>query len=425
MDPAQPQPQPQARPKPVYNKARFEAYKQSATAFVNGRLYDANELGHMLHDIRHDEVPKAFAVALYHATKEGEVRHNLAGEFRGLVEMAVLLGFGSTERGLVQPWFLQNWDTFVVSCADGLLNLNSNDQRVQRKPDHLRRSVRGLLALVSGVRNYMSLDRLAPSTGVHALLVAAGHTKSCFLKNGFRQMGGDARKGDDPQYFRPLTLAHVLFMDEVARAVLAEPSRSVDSWERAFGHYAGAAKWRAFAARCRSYCRVPGVTAPALLMLERQVEHAVSQSAADASLEEAAAEEQHRAAARAHARARRLVRPGARVREALLDLAAAAAGGVEHFWAATPTRRRRRAAARDNNSSSSSSSEWASIPARRTRRWRRSRWTWPRRWSAWPPRARRPRFRAPRGASASASANSSPSARFRAARAVVVYVCQE
>ena len=225
MDPAQPQPQPQpqARPKPVYNKARFEAYKQSATAFVNGRLYDANELGHMLHDIRHDEVPKAFAVALYHATKEGEVRHNLSSEFRGLVEMAVLLGFGSTERGLVQPWFLQNWDTFVVSCADGLLNLNSNDQRVQRKPDHLRRSVRGLLALVSGVRNYMSLDRLAHSTGVHALLVAAGHTKSCFLKNGFRQMGGDARKGDDPQYFRPLTLAHVLFMDEVARAVL-EPS---------------------------------------------------------------------------------------------------------------------------------------------------------------------------------------------------------
>ena len=366
MDPAQPQPQPQARPKPVYNKARFEAYKQSATAFVNGRLYDANELGHMLHDIRHDEVPKAFAVALYHATKEGEVRHNLAGEFRGLVEMAVLLGFGSTERGLVQPWFLQNWDTFVVSCADGLLNLNSNDQRVQRKPDHLRRSVRGLLALVSGVRNYMSLDRLAHSTGVHALLVAAGHTKSCFLKNGFRQMGGDARKGDDPQYFRPLTLAHVLFMDEVARAVLAEPSRSVDSWERAFGHYAGAAKWRAFAARCRSYCRVPGVTAPALLMLERQVEHAVSQSAADASLEEAAAEEQHRAAKRARTRARgdsSALAP--EFREALLDLAAQQLhGGVEHFWAATPSPPAAPLAPQrgDSSSSSSSSSEWREHP---------------------------------------------------------------
>ena len=309
------------QPKPVYNKERFEAYKRSAAEFVDGQVYDANEIGHMLHDIRHEEVPKAFAVALFHATKTREARPGLTREFRALVEMAVLLGFGSTDRALVQPWFLQNWDAFFVSCADGLLNLHKNDQRLRRAPEQMRRAVRGLLALVGGARNYMSLDRLGQSSAVHALLVAAGHTKSCFLKNGFRQMGGEVRKGDDAQYSRPLTLAHIVLMDEVAAAVLAQPERSVDSWERAFGHYAGAAKWRAFAMRCRSYCTVPGLTAPALSLLERQVEQAVAESSANASLEAELEEHGHRC------KRARTLEHSREFTEALLDFAARHMGG--------------------------------------------------------------------------------------------------
>ena len=342
------------QPKPVYNKERFEAYKRSAAEFVDGQVYDANEIGHMLHDIRHEEVPKAFAVALFHATKTREARPGLTREFRALVEMAVLLGFGSTDRALVQPWFLQNWDAFFVSCADGLLNLHKNDQRLRRAPEQMRRAVRGLLALVGGARNYMSLDRLVQSSAVHALLVAAGHTKSCFLKNGFRQMGGEVRKGDDAQYSRPLTLAHIVLMDEVAAAVLAQPERSVDSWERAFGHYAGAAKWRAFAMRCRSYCTVPGLTAPALSLLERQVEQAVAESSANAWLEAELEEHGHRC------KRVRTLEHSREFTEALLDFAARHMGGggglgVGDFLTTTPSPPPA-AALRPSRSSSSSSS---------------------------------------------------------------------
>lgn len=274
---------------PAYNKVRFDAYKRRAAEFVDGQVYDANEMAHMLHDIRHDEVPKAFAVALYHATRQREARPNLSAEFEAVLEYAVFLGFGSRERALVQPWFLQNWDAFFVSCVDGLLNLCKNDQRVRRSPDRVRRAVRGLLALVGGARKYMSLDRLADSSAVHALLVAAGHTRLCFLKNGFAQMGGDVSlviANDKQQYLRPLTLAHVLLMDEVARAVLATTDRCVASWERAFGHYAGAMKWRAFAMRCKCYCPVPGLTAPSLLALERHVEVAFARAREDMALED-------------------------------------------------------------------------------------------------------------------------------------------
>jgi hypothetical protein len=274
---------------PAYNKVRFDAYKRRAAEFVDGQVYDANEMAHMLHDIRHDEVPKAFAVALYHATKQHEARPNLSAEFEAVLEYAVFLGFGSRERALVQPWFLQNWDAFFVSCVDGLLNLCKNDQRVRRCPDRVRRAVRGLLALVGGARKYMSLDRLADSSAVHALLVAAGHTRLCFLKNGFAQMGGDVSlvvANDKHQYLRPLTLAHVLLMDEVAQAVLATSDRCVASWERAFGHYAGAMKWRAFAMRCKCYCPVPGLTAPSLLALERHVEVAFARAREDLALED-------------------------------------------------------------------------------------------------------------------------------------------
>ena len=372
---------------PAYNKVRFDAYKRRAAEFVDGQVYDANEMAHMLHDIRYDEVPKAFAVALFHATKEREARPNLSAEFEAVLEYAVFLGFGSRERALVQPWFLQNWDAFFVSCVDGLLNLCKNDHRVRRCPDRVRRAVRGLLALVGGARKYMSLDRLADSSAVHALLVAAGHTRLCFLKNGFAQMGGDVSlviANDKQQYLRPLTLAHVLLMDEVARAVLATTDRCVASWERAFGHYAGAMKWRAFAMRCKCYCPVPGLTAPSLLALERHVETAFARAREDMALEDeigrkAAMLEQAKAEcsdARHHDSDRKRRLREEELTSTLLAFVAKSGGGdggggesVHDFVAATPSpppkRARTRTAGslaptRSSSSESSSSSNAAS-----------------------------------------------------------------
>jgi hypothetical protein len=367
---------------PAYNKVRFDAYKRRAAEFVDGQVYDANEMAHMLHDIRHDEVPKAFAVALYHATKQHEARPNLSAEFEAVLEYAVFLGFGSRERALVQPWFLQNWDAFFVSCVDGLLNLCKNDHRVRRCPDRVRRAVRGLLALVGGARKYMSLDRLADSSAVHALLVAAGHTRLCFLKNGFAQMGGDVSlviANDKQQYLRPLTLAHVLLMDEVAHAVLATTDRCVASWERAFGHYAGAMKWRAFAMRCKCYCPVPGLTAPSLLALERHVETAFARAREDLALEDeigrkAALLEQAKAASSdAWDRDGKRKRREEELTSTLLAFVAKSGGGggeaVHDFVAATPspppkrTRTRTAGSLAPTRSSSSESSSSSSSNA--------------------------------------------------------------
>lgn len=359
-------------PAPVaYNKTRFDAYKRRATEFVDGQIYDANEMAHMLHDIRHDEVPKAFAVALYNTAKQGELRRGLGAEFEAVLEYAVFLGFGSRERALVQPWFLQNWDTFFVSCVDGLLNLCKNDQRVRRNEDRVRRAVQGLLALIGGARKYMSLDRLSDSSGAHALLVAAGHTRVCFLKNGFAQMGGDmatVADKDRPYYMRPLTLAHVLLMDEVAKAVLLTSDRCVASWEHAFGHYAGAMKWRAFAMRCKCYCPVPGLMAPSLLALECQVEQAFARARADAALDDeigrkAAALEQARCGDRGRDR-KRSRQEEEDLTSALLDFVSRSGGEAVHdFVAITPSPPAKRAntsAALAPSRSSSGSSSCAS-----------------------------------------------------------------
>jgi hypothetical protein len=52
-----------------------------------------------------------------------------------------------------------------------------------------------------------------------------------------------------------LTLAHVVFMDVVADAILNTPCREIETWDRAFGFFVGCTVWRAFAARCSGYTR--------------------------------------------------------------------------------------------------------------------------------------------------------------------------
>ena len=243
---------PTTKPVPTHNQTRFNAYKQVATEFVDGEAYDPNEIAHMLHDIRWDEVPRAFSVAINNAARRGPVRPDLGRSFKSLVEYLVLLGFGSTDRAVVQPWFLQNWDFFFVSLLDGLLLLNQKSAILRVKEGAFRRAVAAVLEMIDGARSYMSLDRLGSSTAVHALVVALSQTKGGFLKNGVAQMGGSSLDTDAATR-RSITLAHVIFMDEVAGAILDEGKRDVATWDHALGHYVGAEQWRGFAARCRTY----------------------------------------------------------------------------------------------------------------------------------------------------------------------------
>lgn len=258
-----------------YNLVRFNAYRRCATEFVHGELYDMHELANMLHDVRWAEVPRAFSVALYNAACKGPLRPGLELEFKQLLAYVTFLAFGSTEREVVQPWFLKNWDDFFVSCIDGILSLNNRSDAILRKREVIiRRAFRGTLTLIEGARRYMSLDRLTHSSAVHALLVAAGHARNSFLWNGFVQIGGDASAV--PRQFareaaRPMTLAHVFLMDVIAEAILATGDSEVVSWARAFGHYAGAVKWRAYSQRCRVYVVSPGKQMPRAVLLEHQV----------------------------------------------------------------------------------------------------------------------------------------------------------
>lgn len=261
-----------------YNLVRFNAYRRCATAFVNGAVYDMHELANMLHDLRWAEVPRAFSVALYEAARKGPLRPGLRFEFKQLLSYLTFLAFGSTEREVVQPWFLKNWDDFFVSCVDGILSLNNRPNHViKRREEVLRRAFGGVLTLVEGARRYMSLDRLAESSAVHALLVAAGHARGSFLWHGHVQLGGDefevqdVRK-DDAE--RSMTLTHLILMDVIAEAILATGDAEVVTWERAFGHYAGSVRWRAFAQRCKVYSPDFETMQAQTVLLEHQVQEA-------------------------------------------------------------------------------------------------------------------------------------------------------
>ena len=265
----------------AYNLVRFNAYRRCATEFVHGEVYDMHELANMLHDLRWIEVPRAFSVALYNAARKGPLRPGLELEFKQLLAYVTFLAFGSTEREVVQPWFLKNWDDFFVSCVDGILCLNNHpDSKVKRREEILRRAFGGVLTLVEGARRYMSLDRLAESSAVHALLVAAGHARSSFLWHGYMQQHeNDLSNVSDAHTSgaqRSMTLAHLFLMDVIAEAILATGDTEVVSWERAFGHYAGSVKWRAYAQRCKAFRSAASTLMPKALLLEHQVEEAYS-----------------------------------------------------------------------------------------------------------------------------------------------------
>ena len=267
-----------------------------ARQFLVGKLYDAHQLAQMMHDMQWPEVAAAFSAAIYQTAKGGALRPDLQAEFANLVAYVAFLAFGSTERRVAQPWFLKNWDQFLVECINGLVDEHDQNRAVgeddAQRERTLRRAFEGVLALAGGAKRFMSLDRLADSSAVHALLVAAGHCGCSFLWRGLADAGERAEALPSRCRLaaqRPLTMAHAVLMGTIASAVLATDDRDATTWSRAFGHYAGATRWRDFAKRCARVCAGRSTTAhSAILALEYRVQGAFARAISAAEAAEAA-----------------------------------------------------------------------------------------------------------------------------------------
>lgn len=237
-----------------HNKSRFAKYKSVAIDFVDGEAYDPNELAHLLTDIRWNEVPRAFSVAILNASRLGPIRSNIGESFDGLLQQVAFTSFGSVERRVLQPWFLEGIDFFFVAMFDGLLLLNMDNTKLRSGHNipAFRRALDAMFKMLDSAKKYMSLDSAVDSPGVHTLLAACSSTTGSFLKNGM-SMCNQPCEDDDPACKRDLTLAHVLFMDKIAALVLADGDREIETWDRPFGQFLGSRPWTLFSKRCMRY----------------------------------------------------------------------------------------------------------------------------------------------------------------------------
>jgi hypothetical protein len=236
-----------------HNQSRYAVYKTAAIDFVDGEMFNPNYLAHLLTDLRWNEVPRAFSVAILNASRRGPVRSNLTESFDGLLQQVAFTSFGSVERRVLQPWFLQGIDFFFTAMFDGLLLLNMDNTKLRsgHNMPAFRRALDAMFEMLEGAKKYMSLDSAVDSPGVHTLLAACSSTSGSFLKNGMAMYNESC--DDDPACKRDLTLAHVLFMDKVASLVLADGNREIETWNRPFGQFLGSRPWTLFAKRCMRY----------------------------------------------------------------------------------------------------------------------------------------------------------------------------
>ena len=240
-----------------FNEVRFQHALRTSEDFLSGLVAcETQRLISLLHDVRYQELPAAFAVALFRACRDGAPRATLRDEFAKMVEIVVFSASGSLERQATPNWLRYNWSFFVYKLFEVLLYVLGNDDLTMQpaREARARRAFVTALGLVDGLRPYMSLDACARTSAVHTLLCTADSFDETFLRHGYEWAGGEA-KTNSISSRRPITYAHVVFMDEVARAILkAEPlSRDIGSWTTAFGFVAGSGDWRSFLWRCGLY----------------------------------------------------------------------------------------------------------------------------------------------------------------------------
>jgi hypothetical protein len=227
----------------------FDSYYAIASSFLEGAPCTTPLILNLLQDMRWKEAALAFACAATDAAALGPPRETLGREFGLILNLVAEISFGSSSRQHIPAWFLQSWEGFVMALANHVIVKEEWKEGMEQQT--VRSATQFVLALVHGVKSYMGLDVLQQSTGVHALLYACDRRETTFLHNGFIELGGTVTSHRDPSAAAAMiSRAHVAFMDEIARAVLAESNRDVDSWSHAIGYFAGSAAWRGFSWRC-------------------------------------------------------------------------------------------------------------------------------------------------------------------------------
>ena len=160
---------------PRHNEARFFAYLDAFTAFLEDDVRHPQELVSLLHDTHWPEVPQALAVALYRTARKCKIRFTLVEEFGKIYEYVVFSAFASCEPDVVATWFLQNTDTLIRGTIAALLTLAQHNVALQNPlvASSMRIAFRLVIGIAGAVSNYTTVTSLRGATGPHVVLVVS------------------------------------------------------------------------------------------------------------------------------------------------------------------------------------------------------------------------------------------------------------
>jgi len=212
-----------------YNLDRLQLYEQLFTQIIANNYCEA-VAANLLVDIRWGEVSRAFANCVIRRSATGPIRP-LADDFAHLIARAADLAFGTRAHAQIPSWFLQHNETFLASCLDKLF------QKFDRKPTapmQMHRAFAALLDVADGLKAFLGLHCIARSTGAHALMCSAAHSRYDFLSLPARVSSASS----------------LCFAEMLAERILEDGATGAES---AFAFFAGSERWQTFA-RARVDC---------------------------------------------------------------------------------------------------------------------------------------------------------------------------
>tara|TARA_Y100000389_G_scaffold40361_2_gene34941 strand:- start:3913 stop:4803 length:891 start_codon:yes stop_codon:yes gene_type:complete len=159
-----------------YNGARLKLYEELFDQLLANEHSEA-VAANLLVDTRWAEVSRAFVNCLCRQGATGPIRP-LAADYGHLVARAAELAFGTRTHAQIPSWFLQNNETFLASCLHKLLTAFNQKPAA---PLQMHRAFAALFDVADGLRPFLGLRCLASSTGAHALMCAAAHSRYDFL----------------------------------------------------------------------------------------------------------------------------------------------------------------------------------------------------------------------------------------------------
>lgn len=240
-----------------YNRERLQLYEQLFDRFVASE-HSETVAANLLAINRWDEVSRAFTNCIILRSVAGPIRP-LADDYGHLVAQAAELAFGTRTHAQIPSWFLQNNECFLASCLHKLLVAF---ERKAVAPLHMHRAFAALFDVADGLKPFLGLDFLARSTGAHALMCAAAHSRYDFLT----RQEADA------------SAASLCFAEMLAERILEGEAFGGD--ESALAFFARSARWQAFA-KARTGCFSDGAS---FARLEQRVQARLAPKARESGL---------------------------------------------------------------------------------------------------------------------------------------------